>query len=60
MALNLAAGAEPVAGYARVRQLGRGGFGAVWEALAPGGVRVALKVIRQGTTEARASRYQIL
>jgi len=48
MTLNLAAGAGPVAGYARVRPLGRGGFGAVWEAPAPGGVRVALKFIRRG------------
>lgn len=52
MALNLQSGSEPVPGYVLARQLGRGGFGVVWEATAPGGVRVALKFIQLGTSAA--------
>jgi WD40 repeat protein len=42
---RLRPGAEPVPGYQLVGQIGRGGFGEVWEARGPGGVAVALKFV---------------
>jgi formylglycine-generating enzyme required for sulfatase activity len=50
--LTLAAGLEPIAGYTLVRLLGRGGFGEVWEARAPGDFHVALKFLRLETRQA--------
>ena len=51
-------GDEPIPGYRLLEFLGRGGFGEVWKADAPGGVPVALKIIplgnQQGEKELRA------
>lgn len=53
-------GLEIVPGYRLIEFLGKGGFGEVWKSTAPGGARVALKIIelddRQGRKEFRAIR----
>lgn len=41
-------GLEPIPGYALSERLGRGGFGEVWRAYAPGGFQVALKFVALG------------
>ncbi|HYT94918.1 MAG TPA: serine/threonine-protein kinase, partial [Gemmataceae bacterium] len=41
----LQAGSVLSTGHSLVKRIGMGGFGEVWEALAPGGVRTAIKII---------------
>jgi hypothetical protein len=51
-------GTEPIPGHVLESRLGKGGFGEVWKARAPGGFHVALKFVqlerRVGATELRA------
>jgi serine/threonine protein kinase len=41
-------GDEPLPGYVLTEPLGRGGFGEVWECVAPGGLRKAVKFVSAG------------
>jgi len=42
--------------YQKIKCLGRGGFGEVWSAVAPGGVEVALKILSKPADHAMAQR----
>jgi serine/threonine protein kinase len=45
VAIQIAVGGEPLAGYRLVARVGRGNFGEVWKAASPGGGHVALKFV---------------
>lgn len=47
---------EPISGYVTRELIGRGGFGEVWKAQAPGGLEKAIKIVHAGIDSDRAER----
>lgn len=54
-AINGIAGTEPIPGYILRKRIGAGGYGEVWLADAPGGLRKAVKLIYGQVDEKRAN-----
>lgn len=55
IATSIQAGFEPIAGYVLREKLGAGGYGEVWLADAPGGLKKAIKFVHGSIDEDRAS-----
>ncbi|MBL8848757.1 MAG: protein kinase [Planctomycetaceae bacterium] len=47
---------QPIPGYVTRELIGRGGFGEVWKADAPGGLTKAIKIVHAGVDSSRAER----
>lgn len=53
---NISAGYEPIQGYVLVEIIGRGGYGEVWRAVAPGGINKAVKIVYGNLDDERAEQ----
>ncbi len=55
IAARAEAGFEPIPGYVLREKLGAGGYGEVWKADAPGGLKKAIKIVFGSLDESRAA-----